>query len=71
MSVEVLRVSGMPYNVEIWVDDGPDCFSVYIDKKLITDRGAASLQAILRAHRPRWRRLDESFVHLALHAITG
>lgn len=71
MSVEVLRVSGMPYNVEIWVDDGPDCFSVYIDKKLITARGAASLQSLLRKHRPSWRRLDESFVHRTLQAITG
>lgn len=71
MNVQVLRVSGMPCNVDIWVDDDPECFAVYIDKKLITKPGAAALQAILRAHRPRWQRLDETFVYRTLHAITG
>jgi len=71
MSVQVLRVSGMPCNVDIWVDDDPGHFAVYIDKSLITQQGAASLQAILRSHRPRWQRLDESFVYRTLRAITG
>lgn len=71
MSVQVLRVSGMPFDVDIWVDDDPGCFSVYIDKSLITERGAASLQAILRRHRHRWQRLDETFVYRTLRAITG
>lgn len=71
MSVQVLRVSGMPCNVDIWVDDDPGYFAVYIDEALISERGAALLQAILRAHRPRWQRLDESFVSRTLRAITG
>lgn len=71
MSVLVLRVSGMPCNVDIWVDDDPAYFAVYIDESLITERGAASLQALLRSHRPRWQRLDESTVYHALRAITG
>jgi len=71
MSVLVLRVSGMPHNVDIWIDDDPGYFAVYIDKSLITERGAAILQAVLRSHRPRWQRLDESTVYRALRAITG
>lgn len=71
MSVQVLCVSGMPYNVDVWVDDGQDCFTVYIDKKLITERGATSLEAALRKHVKGWQRLDESFVYRTLRAITG
>jgi hypothetical protein len=71
MCVQVLRVSGMPCNVDIWVDDDPDYFAVYIDESLITERGAALLQAVLRAHRHRWQRLDDSFVYRTLRAITG
>jgi hypothetical protein len=71
MSVRVLRVSGMPCNVTVWVDDGPDCFTVYIDKKLITRQGATFLQAVLRRHVTGWQRLDESFVYRTLRAITG
>jgi DNA-binding beta-propeller fold protein YncE len=71
MSVQVLRVSGMPYNTEVWVDDSPDQFTVYIDKKLITARGAVSLQAVLRSTVRDWQRLDDSAVYRTLRAITG
>lgn len=71
MSVQVLRVTEMPCNVEVWVDDAVDCFTVYIDKGLITERGATHLQAVLRTHVKGWQRLDESFVYRALRTITG
>lgn len=71
MSVRVICVSGMPHNVKVWVDDDPDCFRVYIDEDLITERGAASLEAIFRRHVMGWQRLDESFVYRTLRAITG
>lgn len=71
MSVQVLRVSGMPYNVELWVDDAPGQFTVYIDERLITERGASFLQATLRRHVVGWQRLDESFVYRTLRSITG
>ncbi|MEV6737948.1 hypothetical protein AB0N14_13835 [Streptomyces sp. NPDC051104] len=61
----------MPHNVKVWVDDDPDCFRVYIDKELITDQGARALEAVLQRHVKGWRRLDESFVHRTLRAITG
>ncbi|MEU1273076.1 hypothetical protein [Streptomyces sp. NPDC005799] len=61
----------MPCNVDIWVDDDPGYFAVYIDKRLITDEGAASLQAVLRQHIKGWQRLDETFVYRTLRAITG
>ena len=71
MSVQVLCVSGMPHNVKVWVDDGPGCFRVYIDRELITERGAMSLEAVLRKHVRGSQRLDDSFVYRTLRAITG
>jgi hypothetical protein len=71
MSVQVLRVSGMPCKVELWVDDAPGRFTVYIDRELITERGAMHLEATLRRHVVGWQRLDESFVYRTLRAITG
>jgi len=71
MPVRVLRVSGMPCNVEIWIDDGLDCFTIYIDKKLITERGASALERILRTTAAGWRRVDEDIVLRTLRAVTG
>lgn len=71
MCLRVLRVSGMPCNVEVWVDDTPDCFTVYVDEKLITERGATALQQILRTTVTGWRRLDEDAVARTLRAVTG
>lgn len=71
MSVRVLRVSGMPFNVEVWVDDSPEAFTVYIDQELITERGATSLESVLRNHVKGWRRLDKYVVYDTLRAITG
>lgn len=71
MYLRVLRVSGMPFNTDIWVDDDLDGFTVYIDKKLITERGATALQAILRTNIDGWRRLDDSLVLRTLKAVTG
>jgi hypothetical protein len=71
MSVRVLAVSGMPCNVEIWVDDSEGDFTIYIDRALITDRGAKHLEQVLRRHAVGWQRLDHSFVHRTLRAITG
>lgn len=71
MCLRVLRVSGMPYNVDVWVDDGTDCFTIYIDKELITERGAAALQAMFRTTIKGWRRVDSDSVIRALKAVTG
>lgn len=71
MCLRVLRVSGMPHNTEIWVDDSIDGFTVYIDKKLITARGATALQDILSRTVAGWQRLDESLVYRTLKAVTG
>lgn len=71
MSVRVLPVSGMPFNVDIWLDDSEDDFTIYIDRSLITDRGAMHLERVLRRHAGGWQRLDRSFVHRTLRAITG
>jgi hypothetical protein len=61
----------MPFNVEIWLDDSDDDFMIYIDRALITDRGAKHLERVLRRHARGWERLDHSLVHRALRAITG
>lgn len=71
MCVRVLRVSGMPHNVQVWVDDGIECFTVYIDNKLITESGATALELALSTAVAGWRRIDESSVIRALQAITG
>lgn len=71
MCLRVLRVTGMPFNVDIWVDDGIDCFTVYVDKKLITERGATALQRMLRSTVTGWQRVDEAMVMRTLRAVTG
>ena len=73
MCLRVLRVSGMPCNVDIWVDDNVDgdCFTVYIDKELITERGASALQQILRTTAQGWQRIDNQTVLRVLRAVTG
>lgn len=71
MCLRVQRVTGMPCNVDIWVDDGVDCFTIYIDKKLITERGASALQRILRTTAAGWQRVDEGVVLRTLKAVTG
>lgn len=71
MCLRVLRVTGMPCNVDVWVEDGDDCFTVYIDESLITERGAIALQAMFRTTVKGWRRVDGVAVLRALRAVTG
>lgn len=71
MCLRVLRVSGMPCNVEIWIDDDIDCFTVYIDKELITERGTTALQQILRRTVTGWQRVDQDVILRTLKAVTG
>jgi len=72
MSVRVLSVSEMPFNVQVWVEDRDDGrFNVYIDKKLITPEGAHALERIFNSTVTGWQRLDDTFVRTALAAVTG
>ena len=71
MCLRVQRVSGMPYNVEVWIDDGVDCFTIYIDRKLVSERGATALQQILRTTVVGWQRVDNDIVLRTLRAVTG
>lgn len=72
MSVRVLRVSGMPFNVDVWVEDrDDDNFTVYIDRELITEAGAEAWQSIINAVIPGWKRLDDHLVRATLRAVTG
>ena len=72
MSVRVVPVSGMPHNVQVWVEDRDDGrFNVYIDRTLIQDEGAFALQQIFNSTIVGWQRLDESVVRTALRAVTG
>lgn len=45
MRVEVLRVSGMPHDVEAWTDVQPGKVVLYIDESLITDEEARKIEA--------------------------
>lgn len=60
MRVQVLRVSGMPYNTQIWVDDQPQKFTVYIDEALITEAGVRVLEIVLNYSIQFWGRLPDS-----------
>lgn len=71
MCLRVQRVTGMPCNVDVWVDDGLDCFTIYIDKTLITKRGASALQQMLRTTVTGWQRVDEDIVRRTLRAVIG
>jgi hypothetical protein len=62
----------MPFNTQIWVEDRDDGrFTVYVDRKLITKRGALALQQVLNSTITGWQRLDQSMVRRALRAVTG
>lgn len=73
MRVRVIRVKGMPCNVDIWVDDDTaiDCFTIYIDRQLITERGAEALQQLLCTTATGWQRVDGDAVTRTLRAVTG
>lgn len=72
MPVRVVSVSGMPYNVQIWVEDCDDGqFNVYADRSLVGAEGALALQKILNSTITGWKRLDDSMVRTALRAVTG
>jgi hypothetical protein len=62
----------MPFNVDVWVDDRDDGnFIIYINRELITERGAEALQSTLNAVIPGWKRLDDHLVQTVLRAVTG
>lgn len=62
----------MPFNVEMWVEDRDDGrFTVYVDRKLITERGAQIVQQMLNSTVTGWERLDETMVRTVLRAVTG
>lgn len=72
MSVRVLAVTGMPFNVKVWVEDCESgLFNVYVDDELISVPGAEALQKILNTTIAGWRRLDEATVYATLRAVTG
>lgn len=72
MRVRVHVVTGMPFNVKIWVEDGDNGqFNVYIDSELITDAGAEALGKALNMTSLGWRRLDDVQVYATLRAVTG
>jgi hypothetical protein len=62
----------MPFNVQLWVEDRDDGhYIVYVDRKLITRRGAQALQLLLTSSAAGWKRLDETVVRTVLRAVTG
>lgn len=71
MCLRVQRVTGMPCNVDVWIDDGLDCFTIYIDKALITKRGADALQRVLRKAGVGWQRVDNDDLMRTLRAVIG
>lgn len=69
MQVRVIRASGMPHNVRVWVDDGPNEFTVYIDENIISSEGALFIEKLLNATASHWNRSPARITtpHLRLH----
>lgn len=72
MCVRVVRAKGMPFSVDVWVEDQDDGdVLIYIDCSLISDRGARALTSLLTSSAQRRKRLDATLVHLALRAVNN
>lgn len=54
MRVQVLRVSGMPHNVQVWSVSRKSRLVLHIDKRLITDEGARLLEAMFSLIACHW-----------------
>lgn len=70
MQVQVLRVSGMPFNTQVWVDDQPQRCTVYVDSALITESGVRFLEVILDYNSRYWQRRSGRPPR-ALHPVAG
>jgi len=46
----------MPYDTQVWVDDQPRRFTVYIDESLISELGARFLENVLDSNIRHWQR---------------
>ncbi|MFP8944768.1 hypothetical protein ACLIYM_25500 [Streptomyces fenghuangensis] len=73
MRVQVLRVTGMPYDTGLWIRDRPNKFIVYIDAELITELGARLIEAALNNNIANWTRSPNRRrrVRDLLHVHTG
>lgn len=72
MTVRVLSVSRMPFDVDVWVVDREDGrFTVYVWNDLVTEAGAEALQSILNRTVTGWRRLDNATVLKSLRSISS
>jgi hypothetical protein len=72
MCVRVVRAKGMPFSVDVWVEDRDDGhLTIYVDRALISERGARALTSLLTSSAQRRKRLDATLVHLALRAVNN
>lgn len=56
MQVRIQRASGMPHGVQLFIQDEPDFFIVWIDHSLISEEGAQLLGDILTFSVRNWNR---------------
>lgn len=54
MRVRVLRVSGMPHNVQVWPVTRQGKLILHVDEDLITDEGARFLEAAFSLTSCHW-----------------
>lgn len=54
MRVRVLRVTGMPHNVQVWPVVQQGELFLHVDEKLVTDEGAQFLEAALSLTSRHW-----------------
>lgn len=54
MRVRVLRVSGMPHNVQVWPVTRHGKLILQVDEKLVTDEGARFIEAAFSLTSCHW-----------------
>lgn len=54
MRVRVLRVSGMPHNVQVWPVSRNGKLVLHVDEELITDEGARFIEAAFSLTSCHW-----------------
>lgn len=71
MHIQVLSVTGMPLGVQVWVADGPNTLTIYVDSELLSEDGALLLQAIFNDLVVAWERQSAVPARPHLRAVAG
>ncbi|MFK8844756.1 hypothetical protein [Streptomyces sp. Ac-502] len=71
MRVQIQRVSGMPHNVQVFVDDRPGRVMIYVDTALGEAEAEEAISEALTALTKYWRRAESPTGQPRLRVHTG